>query len=108
MAKRFKHYDITIGGRTFEVCGETETNRTCYGNDRDEIYRVYGRPSDSKVSIWHDWVDWANRDDVMANLQIAGTSCMFFSISGNVIVNGEKYLLYITYANNRAYKVVGL
>lgn len=96
---------VTIGGEHFELCGTTEGTKSFYsGAAYDEIYNVYGRPSDTKVAIWHDWCKWAYETD--AQLEISGHSCMFFSIIGKVESEGKVYALYITAAHNRAYEIV--
>lgn len=96
---------ITIGDERFELCGTTSGSKKFYaGAAYDEIYEVYGRPSDTKVAIWHDWCKWAYKND--AELSISGHSCMFFSISGKVAVGDKVYALYITAAHNRAYEIV--
>lgn len=96
---------LTIGGERFELCGTTEGSKDFYkGASWDEIESVYGRPSDTKVAIWHDWCKWAYDND--ASLDICSHSCMFFSISGKVKHDEKVYALYITYAHNRAYEIV--
>lgn len=104
MAKRFKHYDLTIGGETFEVCGETDMNTMFYGNDESQIYEVYGKPSVYKVGIWKSWCEWAKANN--AQLDITSHNCMAFSIRGFIEQNGVRYLLWITKCYNRAYKVI--
>ena len=100
-----KHETIKIGNEYFELCGETNTRGSArYGANSNEIFSVYGRPSSAKVSIWHDWCKWA--DEVNANLDIASHTAHFFTINGNVEVDGEVYQLYITAMHNRAWKVV--
>ncbi len=96
---------VTIGSERFELCGETNTRGSArYGANSREIFDVYSKPSSAKVSIWHDWCKWA--DEVNANLDIASHTAHFFTINGNVEVNGEVYQLYITAMHNRAFKVV--
>lgn len=95
---------ITINGKTFTVCGTVDTMSSANGVDEHEIYDVYGRPSETKVSIWHEWCKWARECD--ADISISNRSKNFFSIIGNVEHNGKLYQLYITYANNRLYKVI--
>ena len=95
---------ITINGETFTVCGTVDSMAFVNGVDEHEIYNVYGRPSEIKVSIWRDWCKWARECD--ADISICGHSSNFFSIIGNVEHNGKVYQLHITYANNRLYEVI--
>ena len=99
-----KRERLTINGETFTVCGTVDRIVLSYGVDENEIFNVYGRPSETKVSIWRDWCKWAR--ECGASIGISGHSCNFFSIVGNVVYNGKLYQLYITYANNRLYEVV--
>lgn len=99
-----KRERITINGETFTLCGTVDNMSFANGVDENEIFRVYGKPSERKVSIWHEWCKWAKECD--ADLSISGHSSNFFSIIGNVKHNGKLYQIYITHANNRAYEVV--
>lgn len=91
---------IRLGGEWFDLCGTSDDADVFMGNDESEIYRVYGKPSDTKVAIWEDWCRWAK--DNHATLRIGGHSCMFFSIYGSIEdTDGTMYNLYITYANQR-------
>ena len=69
-----KEQYIAIGStveRRFELCGEVSRvsiNPLEYGWDKDEIFDVYGRPSCTKVSIWHSWVEWARNNGAMLKI----------------------------------------
>lgn len=105
-----KEQYIAIGttfARRFELCGQVSRvfiNPLEYGWDRDEIYDAYGRPSCTKVSIWHSWVDWARKNNAM--LKIGSHNCNFFTIEGIVKQDGEPYFLRITARHYRAYKIL--
>lgn len=112
-----KNKELTINGVRFEVCGECNALADYKGAVYDEIYSVYKKPSDAKVSIWHDWCDWCYRINEMhpdcnafeCGLHISSNTCMFFSIKGYVRMNdGTMYRLWITQAHNRAYKVTNI
>ena len=106
-----KRQTLTINGKTFELfksnLNETEsfTNGAAY----DEIYEAYGRPSNIKVSIWHEWCDWCyilNQNGIPCTLKIRSHSCHQFSIYGKVKFGGQVYSLWITRDHNRAYLIV--
>lgn len=102
--KRFKHFNKKFDDRWFEIVGETETTCTFDGNEDAEIFRAYGKPSDTKIYTWYDWCRWARRNN--AQLKIAGHNCNFYSISGYMIdTDGTRYELWITASHNRAYIV---
>ena len=103
---------VTINGETFELfkadAGASE-RLTGTGADYDEIKSAYGRPSDAKVGIWHDWCEWCydlNKNGTPCELWIASHNCMSFSIGGKVQHGGHVYVLWITRCHNRAYLVV--
>lgn len=51
-----------------------------------DIYDAYQKPSEAKVSIWNEWVDWArdvNTFDytyAVKNLSICATTCQTFTV----------------------------
>lgn len=75
----------------------------CY---RNEIYRVYDRPSATKVDIWERWCDWCdeiNDGHSECELHIESHNSNFFTIGGYVCnddTDGEYVPIKITYANN--------
>ena len=105
-----KQQYISIGttfARRFELCGQVSRvsmNPLEYGWNDDEIFDVYGRPSCTKVSIWHSWVDWARKNGAM--LKIGSHNCNFFTIEGIATKDGQSYFLRITASHYRAYKIV--
>lgn len=106
---------VKLNGVTFELTDGRGTvcNRNLEifsGAAYDEIYNVYGRPSQTKRSIWHEWCKWcydAIHKDDKCELWISSRTCMFFSISGTYYdkANNAYYSLWITYAHNRAYRI---
>ena len=106
MKKQYIEIGTTLA-RRFELCGEVSRdsiNSLEYGWDKDEIYRAYGRPSCTKVSIWHSWVDWARKSYAM--LKISSHNCNFFTIEGIARQDDQPYFLRITARHYRAYKIV--
>ena len=95
---------ITINGETFTVCGTVDNMAFANGVDESEIFHVYGKPSETKVSIWRDWCKWARESG--ASLEISSHNSYRFTIRGNVEYNGKVYNLYITDCYNRAYEVI--
>ena len=101
---------IEINGHVFEVIKRRtpiEANlRHVFGCDSD-IYKCYDRPSQYKVAIWHNWLEWALNTNNVASFYISGHNCMQFTISGcyQDPNTGDIYNLYITRDHNRAYLV---
>ena len=73
--------------------------------DHRSIWDCYGRPSNTKVSIYEDWRNWFVRDCDTYNFGICSRNCNFFSIEGVIDVDGVLYYLYITRSHNRAYPI---
>lgn len=105
-----KRKTLEINGKTFELfksnLNETEsfTNGAAY----DEIYEAYGRPSNIKVSVWHEWCEWCrilNQNGIPCTLEIGSHSCQQFTIYGKVKFGGQVYGLRITRDHNRAYLI---
>ena len=103
---------VTINGETFELFkayAGASARLTGTGAEYDAIYDAYGRPSYTKVGIWHDWCEWCyelNKNGMPCELWIASHNCMSFSIGGKVQYNGHVYDLWITKCHNRAYLIV--
>lgn len=105
-----KRQTLTINGKTFELFKSktSESEPIIRGAVYDEIYDVYGRPSELKVNIWHEWCEWCydlNKNGMPCELWIAGHSCFSFTIDGKVQYNGHVYQLWITRVHNRAYLI---
>lgn len=51
-----------------------------------DIYDVYKHPSEAKVSIWNEWVQWAREVDIFCypyevrNLSICAHNCQMFTV----------------------------
>lgn len=97
---------ITINGRIFELLESKDTVYPARArfDSSDAIYKVYERPSQIKVSIWHDWRNWGLCHEILG-LEISSYNCMQFTITGLAEIDGEYYNLRITKCHNRAYKV---
>ena len=109
-----KRQTLTINSVEFEVFKVAAgvsvkfTGFTDKGTDYDEIKSAYGRPSDTKVIIWHSWCDWCyelNKNGNPCVLWIASHNCMAFSIGGKVQYDGHVYRLWITRDHNRAFLI---
>lgn len=97
-----------IGGQYFEVINGKEQefamySQNDYSDSYDKIHDVYGRPSQAKVEIWHEWWVWAHENNAI--IRIGSHNCNFFSIYGTVYTNNGTYNLWITASHNRAYPV---
>ena len=106
-----KRQTVTINGETFELFkadAGASARITGTGAAYDEIYEAYGRPSYTKVGIWHGWCEWCyelNKNGIPCELWIASHTFQSFSIGGKVQYNGHMYRLWITKCHNRAYMV---
>ena len=78
-----------------------------------EIFEVYARPSQTKVSIWEEWCDWCNSinntDEWKCGIQIECYNKSMFTITGslrekNKGLQGKIYYLYITKNHNKIYR----
>ena len=51
-----------------------------------DIYDAYKKPSEAKVSVWNEWVSWANDVNIfddhyeVKNLSICATNCQTFTV----------------------------
>ena len=105
-----KRKTLEINGVTFELFksnlheSESFTNGAAY----DAIYEAYGRPSYTKVQVWHEWCEWCytlNKNGISCTLNIGSHSCHQFSIYGMIKFGGHVYQLWITRGHNRAYLI---
>ena len=100
---------ITINGVDFELIkpriAEVKPFRGWFC-DEEAIFNCYDRPSLAKIGIWNSWLKWARDTDGIVAFEITSYNCMQFTIGGGYVDdNGDEYVLYITRAHNRAYKV---
>ena len=93
MAKRREF--LTIGNHEFLVHHKSVNDFVIYNHLRD-IYDCYVRPSNIKVSIYHDWEDFfrsENRDVITYcyNSGVASYNCMMFTYGAccDIIYNDE-------------------
>ena len=105
-----KRKTLEINGVTFELFKSNlnESKSFTNGAAYDAIYEAYGRPSYTKVQVWHEWCEWCydlNKKGMPCELWIAGHSCFSFTIDGKVQYNGHVYQLWITRGHNRAYLI---
>ena len=97
---------ITIGNIDFELTvlrKRVATPITGRLGSRDDIFQWYNRPSDTKISKWHDWLDWAYTTVGVVVFEICSANGYQFAIHGYYIDDdGKCYNLYITRDHNRA------
>jgi hypothetical protein len=99
MTKRYEK--IRLNGEDFTL-DTKETLHRCIIGFRD-IYDCYGRPSATKVSIWHAWYNWFISNH--GNCTIRSYNTNFFTIEGYVEdENGYLYYCYITASKNLCYR----
>lgn len=105
-----KRKTVEINGETFELfkSKSSESEPFMSGAVYDEIYKVYGHPSEFKINVWHAWCEWCNelnKNDSPCELSICSHNCMQFSIRGKVLFDGNLYSLWITRDHNRAFLI---
>lgn len=106
-----KRKTLSINNMVFELfTGEIDKESTTFTNGAayDAIYEVYGRPSGTKVLVWHVWCEWCytlNQNGIPCTLEIGSHSCHQFSIYGKIKFGGHVYRLWITRDHNRAYLI---
>lgn len=55
-----------------------------------DIYDAYKKPSETKVSVWNEWVSWAKEVNMFGypyaveNLSICDTTCQTFSVLATI------------------------
>lgn len=113
--KRVKH-NIVIDHVTFKTNDNQTISQSFESLQLDKkwgysnIWNAYDRPSDAKVSIWHEWENWFRRnfDKDHRDYFISSRNGYFFTIEGKIkLDDGTAYYLKITAYNNYAYKLVG-
>lgn len=106
-----KRKTLEINGETFELFKAdpgASARFTGTGAAYDAIYEAYGRPSYTKVQVWHEWCEWCynlNQNGIPCTLEIGSHSCHQFSIYGKIKFGGHVYRLWITRDHNRAYLI---
>lgn len=95
---------IAINGVKFELDGECKLG-TNFRHGTASIYDAYKKPSVSKIDVWESWGRWC-REMETCELWVSSSNSNYFSIEGVCRWHGIPYFLRITYAHNRAYKVV--
>lgn len=101
---RKKRYEfIELNGKGFTLDTKDTVHRMIIGYN--DIYSVYGRPSEHKIAIWCNWERWFNDND--GNCTVYSHNCNFFTIEGYVrdSISGNLYYCYITHANNKCWLV---
>ena len=97
---------VNLGGISFEEhTSHFQPVEHSTGCNRYEIFELYGRPSQTKVSIWHDWCDWCDKMNNLGyscGIQIESHSSSFFTITGSLRKDNEVIALWITAMHNRA------
>lgn len=99
---------ITINERTFELIQPRNAINPYIGflGSRSDIYQWYDSPSQYKVEIWEDWLEWAYTTDGLLSFEITSANTFQFSIGGVYVDdNNVRYGLRITRGHNRAYLV---
>ena len=108
--RRAKEKNLVINDVTFELYddGRIDDGTCRIGACWDDIYSIYGRPSQAKVSSWHSWCAWIDelRNKCLdAGMVITSHNTMMYSIYGEVRdTDGTKYELWITRDHNRAFR----
>lgn len=102
---------IEIEGKIFELCGVVDSERAVkriMGNSGRTVADCYERPSEVKKSIERDWRRWFADSPALRHMGVESYNCMMFTLTGvyRIEMMDEEYLLYITPAHNRAYRII--
>lgn len=99
---------VELGGISFEEhTSKMHPVAPITGCHRDEIFEHYGKPSQTKISIWNGWCDWCDKMNKLGykcGIQIESHNCNFFTITGSVRKDDETLDLWITASHNRLYR----
>jgi hypothetical protein len=102
---------LTINGVNFEVKTPRKNKlslesviNTLDRNAGRTIYDCYDRPSEVKLSIYNEWLDWYTGcdDDTVDYFGVSSYNGFNFSLQALAEVDGYYYLISITKANNTA------
>lgn len=74
---------IEVGGIGFEVIKPHKVDPSEYHKDylgRRTLWDFYDRPSDIKVGIWEEWLDWESDNPEVRDMRVTSASCFMFTI----------------------------
>jgi hypothetical protein len=74
----------------------------------DNLERCYARPSDTKISIYHNWYNIILNDSDILCYGVGSYNCNIFTINSIIKLHNKKYYLHITPTKNECYEVVGM
>ena len=94
-----------LNGKYFEE-GKSITKMELPACSYETVDDVYGRPSNSKRTIFNNWLNWFIANGGYCG--VASHNSNFFTIDGLVYDNETKkqYYCHITPAHNRCYEIV--
>jgi len=98
-----KEFEVVTG----EKAKQAIINRIERANLYNTIFDIYGRPSNTKISIYNDWMEWFydinNKDGMHTSRMgcICGGSSTFSIGAKYTSETGEKIYLYITKDHNK-------
>ena len=73
-------------------------------HSRWDLFSFYGRPSQRKIDIWSDWIEWFCDTDGISNYYVSSAGSSTFAITASYRDSeGNKYIMYITKSHNRIY-----
>lgn len=105
-----KHEKMVLNGRTFEVGKPMEHEFNSRYAKGKTIYEAYGKPSNAKISIWFNWVHWANelnsQPDSDCGIWVESATSWIFTIAGSYGVGDKIYNIKITPSHNYIYPVI--
>lgn len=94
---------ININGETFELVTAHNCYRQLYAGRG--IFDCYDRPSNIKVNIYKNWLEWAT-DTGIDSFGVSSYNCNFFTLTGIYYAeDGDSYFIRITPAHNYATKI---
>ena len=100
---------IIFNGEAFEVISSDMLyDDICEALERHRypsLYKAYEKPSEKKVEIFNDWVEWSKGVNIVKPIEIIARNANTFTLGAVIEKNGVFLALCITKAHNRAYIV---
>ena len=97
---------LEIHGKNFELIRPkqlSDYDKVAF-HSRPDLFDYYEKPSQTKIAIWEDWIEWFCNTRGISNYYISSANCMQFTITASYRDNeNNKYIMVITKEHNRIY-----
>ena len=98
---------LDLYGKTFTWC---EPRHNYPDISYEDLWDVYGMPSERKIAIWNDWQEWEKivaRDNNAIHMWVQSHNCNFFTIGGVIDTpTDEHYGFYITATRQEIWQIL--